>query len=617
MLSHPPKPRLTLRVGITGHRPNKLSGVAITRIKSHLPPIFQAVDSTAKEILRTNATVYSTDPPIIRLISSLAQGVDQIAVSTCPSNWQVEAVLPFPMEEYLKDFAATGDNYNARAVFLEDLQKASVVTTLPYPKSGRRANGYTEAGGYLLRQIDVLIAVWDGKPPSAGGTGAIARKAFESGIPVIWLSTIQDRAPQMISDFDENGTPIASGAACTEGPLAEALAPVFAPPILRIDITRKSHRARLERFLDESWRPRCYLTGYDWLRQLAKWRVPRLWITLPTYESRSSEWDGFFAHLTDIDNLPTKLKDVLLPRFAWADTLAMHCSHLYRGAYVLAYLISAFSVFLAVGGFLHEREQHAPALTILFEACELLAIGTILFLIWMGRHFLWHERWLDYRALAEGLRCGRFLAFVSEFGRIQPNRNSGGESPSWVVWYLRATMREIGLPAATLDATYQWRLLDATLKHDIMEQLAYHASNREVSKRIDNFLHYLGIACFLTTLIALSIFFVSFLLSGIGQLDALRNDMLSFIPFLSAGFPALGAAIAGIRALGEFEASKERSVHMLSLLSGLRDEYTSAKNREMDLNETAEMLVSTARVMSEDLAAWQALYGRKRLSLPG
>ena len=34
------------------------------------------------------------------------------------------------------------------------------------------------------------------------------------------------------------------------------------------------------------------------------------------------------------------------------------------------------------------------------------------------------------------------------------------------------------------------------------------------------------------------------------------------------------------------------------------------------LDNTADMLIETARVMSEDLAAWQDLYGRKRLDLP-
>jgi hypothetical protein len=34
---HPRKPRLVLRVGITGHRPNKLNGAAVGRIEKELP----------------------------------------------------------------------------------------------------------------------------------------------------------------------------------------------------------------------------------------------------------------------------------------------------------------------------------------------------------------------------------------------------------------------------------------------------------------------------------------------------------------------------------------------------------------------------------------------------
>ena len=85
-------------------------------------------------------------------------------------------------------------------------------------------------------------------------------------------------------------------------------------------------------------------------------------------------------------------------------------------------------------------------------------------MILIGRRWLWHERWLDYRALAENLRHGRFLSFVSEFGRIR-GEPAGVEQrePPWMLWYVRATMREIGLPNATLDGTYQWRLLNATL----------------------------------------------------------------------------------------------------------------------------------------------------------
>ena len=53
----------------------------------------------------------------------------------------------------------------------------------------------------------MLIAVWDGEAPKPGGTGAIAREAFEGRIPVVWISTIEDRPPRLITEFDDGGNP--------------------------------------------------------------------------------------------------------------------------------------------------------------------------------------------------------------------------------------------------------------------------------------------------------------------------------------------------------------------------------------------------------------------------
>jgi hypothetical protein len=89
-----------------------------------------------------------------------------------------------------------------------------------------------------------------------------------------------------------------------------------------------------------------------------------------------------------------------------------------------------------------------------------------------------------------------------------------------------------------------------------------------------------------------------------------------FITFLSAGLPALGAAVAGIRVHGDFEASVKRSARTLGQLAELSDDYAGMSKGEADLDDTAELLIATARVLSEDIAAWQDLYGRKRLTLP-
>ncbi len=550
------------------------------------------------------------------------------------TGWQIEALLPFPEEEYLKDFqqSANGDGRDVTGALLDSLKKATTVTQLPDPRPHDRNKSYADAGGYLLRQVDVLIAVWDGEPPKPGGTGAIAREAFDGGIPVVWLLTTEDRSPRLITGFDPAGNPQAPDADCTDGPLANALLPVFAAPApTALDDARGSARDCLGRFLAERWRGRFFFSAYDLLQRIANRRWPRPIIRAPAFEIRRREWDSFLAATPDAANLHGRLRDVLLTRFIWADTLAVHFSHLYRSAYVSAYLLSAIAVFIALGGLFFDGGHDPLRAKVLLVALELLVIGAILAMVLIGRRLLWHERWLDYRALAENLRHGRFLAFVSEFGRIH-GTPPGGEQrePPWFLWYIRATMREIGLPNATLDGTYQWRLLNATLTHEIEGrdgQVAYHRANSANAERIDHVLHRLGVGCFVATFLILLAFLVTYGIEWMmGATPAAgthggcyENPLLCakpWVTFLAAGLPALGAALAGIRVQGDFEGSRERSQTMLAELDRLADEYRTAESRRIDLEETAELLIATAQTMSEDVDAWQELYGRKRLTLP-
>ena len=344
-----------------------------------------------------------------------------------------------------------------------------------------------------------------------------------------------------------------------------------------------------------------------------------------TRRSRSAAATGveFLRSAPAAKDLHERITSILLPRYIWADALAVHYSHLYRSTYVLAYFLSALAVFIALGTVFIHDDPHAPASEVLgtkaiFVICELIVIGAIILLVWLGRHGMWHERWLSYRAVAEMLRHGRFLAFVSEFGRIQGAQR---ELP-WTLWYIRAAMREVGLPTATFDAAYQQRILDATLADEIAGprgQIAYHRASHKSLHHIDHFLHKLGTGCFVVTSIVLLLFLILLGLERAFELVWLQNFLLAakpFITFVSAGLPALGAAVSGIRVHGDFEGSTERSARMVHELDTFKSDYADAITRGVDLDGTAELLIATARVMSEDLAAWQDLYGRKRLALP-
>lgn len=115
-------------------------------------------------------------------ISSLASGADQLFASTVlAAGGQLHVVLP--SSKYEESFATTRD----ANTFLELLGKASIVETLAYPQPSQEA--FFNAGRRVVDLSDLLVAVWDGKPPRGrGGTGDIVQYAREIGKPfkTIW-----------------------------------------------------------------------------------------------------------------------------------------------------------------------------------------------------------------------------------------------------------------------------------------------------------------------------------------------------------------------------------------------------------------------------------------------
>jgi hypothetical protein len=621
MTDHPPKPRLTLRVGITGHRPNKLPKDDLPRIERQLREVFAAIESAVAKACDANKEVYASGPADaanskpyrIRLISGFAEGADQMAVAACPADWTVEAVLPFPRQEYLKDFeqSAGGDGRDVRSEFEASLKRAAVVAEVP-TQAGPRDQGYVASGGFMLRQIDLLIAVWDGKEPKPGGTGAIAQKACEGGIPVAWIATGDERPPALIESF-RNDQPVRSAVEWGEQMLMAALDPILAAPSSDSFGGRHSARARLDQFYAERWRPTCWAPGFDLLKRWTSGQRPlRLAIPSEPITALEADFNQLVDDAPDAGALSRRLRDMLAPRYAWADSLAVYFSHLYRNAYVLSYLLAALAVLIAVLGAYVEN----AFVKLVAVGVELLVIVAIIQLVRHGRSNAWHERWIDYRLVAESLRHARYLAYVSEFGLIQ-QRDIG--SQPWTLWYIRATLRELGLPNAILDRSYQRPLLQSVLRHEVEAQRHWHEANADAMHKIDHCLHQWADRSFHLTLLALVIglvvlVFIAFLPGEQGALWLKWTK--PFLLLFAAGLPALGAALTGIRVQGGFADSEERSERMIAELNAIEDHCDTVLRQQPQLTRTADTLIETARVMSEDLAAWQELYGRKRLTLP-
>jgi hypothetical protein len=649
---HPPKPELTLRVGVSGHRPKpaRLPAEVVERVRAQLCDVFETIDAELAKLHEASKHIYAEAPPCVRIVTGMAEGADQMAVSLRPPNWAVDAILPLPEEEYVKDFvhSAADERENVVSQFKAALRAATTVVELPMTEELRRdrQSAYGRLGRFLVGEIDLLVAVWDGEAEEGpGGTAEVVRRCLDARIPVAWITTrtmgadgapLLDVFPRLVEAIDDEGRPIAPAADCKEGALAEAIATIAALPKGVAaeepegrDALGPAVADRVSRFLGERWPRGTPCVVYDAFRRLADGKMPRLWIPMPTFAKRRSEWDAFLedspkddlrgrTDLGDRVGFRDRITAHLLPRYLFADQLATYFAHVYRSAYMTSYLLAALAVVFALLELVVLPRESGLDQVIgpktLLAAGEFLCVGAVVFIYGLGRRRRWHQRWLEYRALAEMLRDARFLAYFGEYGQIQTAHDADPASSAWLLWYLRATVRELGLPYAVLDGTFQRRHLGSVERHVIADQLGYHQRNALALARMDASLLLLTNAFFVAT----GLLVLPWLPTYLGYSSSLKYWLfchMHVLTFFAAVLPALGAALAGIRETGDFERFADRSSKTAVALRNLQRDIAAVR-RTLSIDDTGRVLISLASILAEDRAVWQAIYGRKRLHLP-
>lgn len=680
----PPRPYLTLRVGISGHRPKNATfpAGAETRVRAQLREVFDAIDRALEELKADSKEFYyapkdGATPHKVRLVSGLAEGADQMAVDARPPGWDLDAILPFPQAYYLPDFqkSARDNATDVTAGFIAARDQATTLVELPADPNLKlveptdkkeseeywriRNQAYTRLGRFLVGQIDVLVAVWDGKREEGpGGTAEVVRAALQSGIPVIWISTVEDVYPRSVTEADETGRVVAPNAEVLHGPLKNVVSTIISVPATAPEPGHAKREPdasqRLRDFFKETWPKPTHSVSYDLFKRWIEGKKLRWTITPPSLENAQKDLDP----LIDAAPAPAfreRIRAVLSPRYAWADQLAIERSNWYRSAYINCYLLAALLVAIALCGvFVHDIFDHNEAGMLAYKVAlvllELLLVWLIYRIVRKGRKGRWQQRWVEYRALAEMFRSVSFLAYLGEHGYIQRSHDLEPASSAWFLWYLRATTRELGLPSGVLDGTYQNELLLAAEKHMIDGQLEYNKNNTAPPlAAMHHRLHVIGLACFALTAALLVVFLGAYLVYMLGELCAGKSfDQLlglhhapstlsqaelcgvfpwseklghllfmskSCVTFFAALLPALGAAVFGIRETGDFEGFAKRAARTAEKLAELKADIVKAR-RKLSLELTTATLLAAAQILSEDVGAWQSVYGRKQLSLP-
>lgn len=307
--------------------------------------------------------------------------------------------------------------------------------------------------------------------------------------------------------------------------------------------------------------------------------------------------------------------DRLRPFYAWPDKLADRYADGYRSAFVVAFLAAAFAVAMALAPFALSMAEHGVG-EILCTIGELLSILLILFLVFRGRRGRWHQRWLDYRILAEIIRHQRLIAYLGG-ERATPQvpehlAGYGDVGASWMAWYARCVERSLGLPTAVVDRAYLLASLEdlAGQLGGPHGQIIFHKGTTSRAFRIEHRLHLLEVILLTLTLIC-----------------CIQHLMQSFWPgwphipsplltFCCGFFPVAGAALAGISNQGEFRRIAQRSAsmaerlaHQLKKVHDLQQQLAVTSTAHKQLSpEIAAIASETARTMVNEVLDWRIIF---------
>ncbi|MGH6876098.1 MAG: hypothetical protein ACREHV_01835, partial [Rhizomicrobium sp.] len=575
---NPPKPRFALAVGVIGHRPDRLPEDMRPRIAQEIGETFEAIRTEAVAAHARHADYFSTSAPKLIVVTALAEGSDRMATEAALANgFELEAPLPFPVDEYERDFDGPG----AKNLFQGFVRRARAVLELEGDRT-QPGKSYAAAGLVVLDNSDILIAVWDGGAAHGrGGTTELIHEAVRRGMPVIRVDATCENPPRLHwrGIEDRHTTPMHiedHPAVALDQALAAALDAQVRPP------QNPAERQGLDRYFTERSRRITIRIEFPLLMVLMGVRWPRLGdIVLPRPEAPPEDRSAIQPPPTAIDRA-----------FAWADAVALRFAQDFRSAVITNFLVAAIAVLV---GTLNLRYP--------WNAIELALVFLLVLNAFIGHARRWHHRWIESREVAERLRMTAAMRAIA-------TRALGpfGAAATWPAWYVRAIARESGLRSGRLDRDGLAGARESLLAL-VRSQAAYHAATATRFERLHDRLALAGQITFVAALILAAGLFVAKAFDFTMTARFIRWTIVA-----SASLPALASASYGIRVIGDFDGSAKRSRRMKAQLDALA---TTIETGSVSFERLRDRAHKASDVMLGDVANWRLVVESRELEMPG
>jgi len=631
----PPKPVLSLTVGMVGHR--------LTR-RDALPPAFDApaveaamtrvlvlLRDTLAQLHRKHGVWFSPAPPVLATLNTLGEGADRIAFEVAGKQGLArDVILPAKPEDY----AATFVSAKAR----EDLPDllAQTRSTLILPALGDMADdkaaarSFEQAALTLLALSDLLIAVWDGEPArGCGGTGETVDEAARAGAPIV---VIDPKGGVRLYDFGDDEFPVLArhadelaGQDAFETRLKQVVEALVAPPsdppeelttlgrwwrrstreLVRIGGWLKARDFQfwgetLERtpcgdaqceglrlFFATPHVGRWRLPAWSWLRKLL---LHRHKIVLRSADDADQPPHGLMKPLADPRN---KLHfEALTEARRAADRIGDHYANNFRSAFIFNFVLGAAAVScvsLAVA-------WNAP--NEMFHGGEAVLVVVVFALVIAARVRQWRRRWFEAREAAERLRASQPFWPLGVWPMSLHLRQ-----PGWPGWYARAILRS--LPVFHCDLNRYAPAARAYLLNLVQDQNNYHNKTAAQAGRCDSRLEALSLVVLAASVVVL---IMEIAVEHAGG----KPDLEPVLRFFAVLLPAVATAFYGIRLMGDFEDTEVRSRRALAKLAKL--EGFLENPAASDLRHLRTRARQVAKTMLDDLENWRITVESRNIS---
>ncbi len=566
---------MKLTVGVTGHR---------DLVKDEMPALR---DQVRAFLIELDADYPDLD---LQILSPLAEGADQL-VAEVALELDLPVIVPLPMrrDEYEKDFTDDG----ALERFQQMLAQCEIIS-LPIADEDAGGTGvllatdrerqYAQMGIFISNHCQILLALWDGKIGGAiGGTAGVVNYHLTAVMPGY---SVAEESPNLLADNENDlAYHIAVSRNRPDG-----------GPVQGLDA------------LDACWMSAHFERG-DTKKMPAEYatmlqRLQEFNADFNKYETQIKDEQGSLLEDAPDQPLPggAGLVNSLFGRTDW---LAVHFQKRFNYGMIVTHVLAVVMGIV----FIIYTEYNGPEF-LLYLFLAMFGVGVLFYIL--GERRQWHRKYLDYRALAEGLRVQLYwsLAGVVKTQSAVFAYDNFLQKQDVDLGWIRHVMRSASLRrdrrVSPHDAWVDWVVKQWVGHGDSKSgQLAYYQSKSGIKAANYRRTTLMGsLALWAGILIAVALAFVS---------DAISMDQRHLLLVLMGVLPL----IAGVRDAFSHKKAERELIKQYRFMGKVFANAQRLLDSSNDLQFQRRVLMAVGNAALEEHAEWILMHRERPLEHGG